>query len=403
MKFPDDSPARRVKCPTCGNVFMSPDSTSASGSQERPKARPAKAEIDDRPRRRDEDDRDDRRSRDDDRSRRSRDDEDSDRDVRRRRGRDDEDDEFEDRGRRRRDREDEFDDLDDVYEQRRPRRRRDVREGPAVQEARFNRASLACLLCFIGGWLQVAGLGLLTFVVFLAWVGVDEGLKLFVVLGGILGLGHWLTSTTGIGFLISGPRKNGALGLAIATTCTAGLHLLLVIILATSKNVGAGTGVFGANASDIDWSAFITVTRALPNVLFFSIGLSELAQGRGSPTDGALLPIFTNLVEVARWVLLLLTFRAIMMNARDSRGASLCMKTMVGYSIGAGGIVVLGIIFGLIFLALGPGKAANASRGSFETVIYLQQLLTLLVLVGMSVWTTLVVKMVKGNIDYRRD
>ena len=46
LRFPDDTPARRVKCPTCGNVFMSSEgddpataapSSAAAGPAETPR------------------------------------------------------------------------------------------------------------------------------------------------------------------------------------------------------------------------------------------------------------------------------------------------------------------------------------------------------------------------------
>jgi hypothetical protein len=206
-RFPEDSPPRRVKCPSCGTVYLSSDGGAASPASmpSSPKKRDSKSdfdfddgEADDRPRRwrRDQDEEDDRRSRrreeDEPRSRRHRPRDDDDEDLRIRR-RDEED--YDERPRRRRDKED--------YE--RSRRRPD----PNAIEGQFNRASLACLLNFIAGWLQVGALGLMAFIVLLDWCGVQEGLKLFAVIAGLLGLAHWLTSATGIGFLISGPRQRG--------------------------------------------------------------------------------------------------------------------------------------------------------------------------------------------------
>src|SRR5262245_5341223 len=257
LRFPDDSPARRVKCPTCGNVFLSTDGidpndplAKAASRPELPRARDSRGEFDlpmeddDRPRRSRDDD--------DDRGRRSRRDDEDDRDRDRGRRRYDDDDDYDrdrDRGRSRR--RDDDDDLDDPGLVRRRRdddydRTRRRREDERAIERQYHRASLACLLYFISGWLQVAAFGLMFFVVFLHWCGIVEGLRIFGVLAGLLGLGYWLTSGTGIGFLISGPRKRNALGLAIATAAVAGFHLMLIIVVATSRSSGG----FGSATGD---------------------------------------------------------------------------------------------------------------------------------------------------------
>src|SRR5262245_55861766 len=242
LRFPDGLPTRRVKCPTCGNVFMSdegadPATKTASGDPPSPsKSRDSRAEFavdegrsrrrneddDRRSRRRDEDDDDRRRSRrrdedddrDRDRGRRRRDDDDDDRRSRRREDDDDDrrprrtDDDDRDTNRRQRDEDDDYD--------RRPRR-----PSAATIEGQFNRASLGCLLMYIGGWLQVGGAGLILFTIFLHWIGIEDGLQVFIVLGGLAGLGYWFSAATGIGFLVSGPRDNRALGFSIATAAVA--------------------------------------------------------------------------------------------------------------------------------------------------------------------------------------
>lgn len=397
-RFPEDSPPRRVKCPSCGNVYLSSDG-GASVFAPPPasnKKRESKSDFkfddrdDDRPprRRRDEDEEDDRRSRrreeDEPRSRRRRPRE-ADAEDRRSRRRDEED--YDDRPRRRRDQED--------YDRDRGRHRPD----PDAIEGQFNRASLGCLLNFIAGWLQVGALGLMAFIVLLDWCGVQEGLKLFAVIAGLLGLGHWLTSATGLGFFVSGPRQRGALGLSVATAATAALHLLLIIIVATSHYYGQFGSSGPGRTADVHWDGFVTQLRSLPTVLFVVIGFDELFR---RTTDGTVLPIFANVAEIARMILLLLTLRSLMVCARDSRGASLAMRTMVGYAIALGGLLLIGILFGLLFLAVRPTRMEPGDLQTINAVIHLFFLVLYLVLVGMAVVTTLVVRVIKGNIDYRR-
>jgi hypothetical protein len=416
LRFPDDSPPRRVKCPTCGHTFMSSEGIdpkdpfhSAASRPDLPKARDSKGEFDlpmddDRSRRgRDYDeDRDRGRGRrrfddDDDRDRgRRRYDDDYDRDRRSRRR---DDDDYDPRRRRRQEEEDYGDRRrryrdDDDYDDRR-------RRGPDSRaiEGQFNRASLACLLCFIAGWLQVGALGLMAFSVFLDWCGVQEGLRIFLVIAGLLGLGYWLTSATGLGFLVSGPRERGALGLSIATAATGGLHLLLLIVIATSRYYGTFGAATTARATDVNWHAFVSQIGALPTLLFVLIGLGDLVRGAA---DGALLPVLTNLAEVARMVLFLLALRAVMFCARDNRGAATCMKSMIGFAIGAGGLVVIGMMFGLLLLGVRPAPGARGGLETLSAVSHLYFLVLYLVLAALGVGVTLIVKSVKGRIDYRR-
>jgi hypothetical protein len=371
MRFPEDTPPRRVKCPVCGNVFISsegesPLTASPSGRHPAPTGRDTR-----------EYDGDDRRGR-----RRRDDDDDDDRDRRSRRRRDDEED---DRPRRRRDEEDDYDD--------RPRRvdRRAI-------EGQFGRTSLACLLLIIGGWLQVGGLGLLVFTWFLDWIGVQEGLRVFLVIAGLLGLGHWLTSAVGLGFLVSGPRPRGALGLSIATAAVGGLHLMLLIVVATSRHFGGFGSATHGYAADVHWDAFVTQARAIPILLFWELGAGDIYRG---VAQGSLFPVLTNLLEVARWVLLLLALRAIMLCARDAKGTRLGMQATVGYGIGAGALLLLGVLFGLLLLAARPTQPGPGAAESASAVRHLFFLVLYLVLAGLAVGTTLVIRAMKNRIDYR--
>ena len=389
MRFPEDTPPRRVKCPSCGHVFLSsegadpnlsaaPPAPGRPSSPSRTGSRSRYEDEDERPRRRrDEDDEDDR----DPRSHRR--DED---DRPRRRPRDDDGDD--DRPRRRRDEDDDYDDRP-----RRPKPRAQAIEG------QFNRASLACLLNFIGGWLHVAALALVAFVFFLDWVGVREGLRVFLVIGGLLALGYWLTSATGLGFLVSGPRDRGALGLSIATAAVAGLHLILIILIATSRTFGGFGAPPTGRAADLHWDAFVTQARALPILLFFEIGVGDVW---ARVSEGSLIPVLTNFFEVARMVLFLLTLRAVMLCARDSRGAKLGMQAMIGYAIGAGALVVIGVLFGLLLVATRPSQPNPGAMETTSAVFHLFFLILYLVMAGMAVGQTLVVRVIQGKIDYRR-
>jgi hypothetical protein len=397
MKFPEDIPARRIKCPSCGNIFL-PDIPKPGPVPSSPSTRQAKPDSRSEPRPPDRDDDRSRRRRDDDeddnRSRRPRDDEDDDRRSRRRR--DDDEDDF--RSRRRRDDDDRSPRRardDDDYD--RPSRRKGIQ--PSVREGQFNRASLAMLLNFIAGWLLVGAIALLAFVWLLHWMGIQEGIRVFIIIAGLLGLGHWLTSATGLGFLVSGPRDRGALGLAIATAAVGGLHLLLMIVIATSGTFGAFGSMSQAHAGSVHWDSFATQLRALPILLFGEIGIGDLYR---DVSRGSVVPVIANFVEVARIILYLLTLRAVMLCVRDSKGALLGMRAVMGFGIGAGVLVVFGVLFGLLMLGVRPdGRAGAADRDSVEAVLHLFMLVLYLLAAGLYVGVTLVTWALKGKIDYR--
>jgi hypothetical protein len=252
---------------------------------------------------------------------------------------------------------------------------------------------------YIGGWLQVGGAGLILFTVFLHWIGIEDGLQVFIVLAGLAGLGYWFSAATGIGFLVSGPRDNRALGYSIATAAVAGVHLMFLIVICTSKEFGPfGRPPVTSPSADVYWDGFLTQIRALPGLLFWEIGLGDYVRGIAR---GSLLPIFANIVEVARLVLLFLALRAIMLCTRDSAGAKLCFQSMIGTAIAAGGLLAVAILFGLFMLAVRPDNFTGKSE-SVSAVWHLYYLVLYLVVAAIAVVSTLVIRSVKGRLDYRR-
>jgi len=379
-KFPEDSPPRRVKCPACGKVFLSSDGL------DEPPPPPKKSS------RRPDDDRD---SADDRPSRRRRDDDD-DRDGRRSSRRRDEDDDFDDdrddRRPRRRDRDD--DDRDD-----RPVRKRDrAKADPNAVEGQFNRAGLACFLLMIAGWLIVAGLGLVAFRVFLAMCGFTDNTEVFEILGGILGVCGWLTGIVGLGFVVSGPRDRGAIGLGVAAAGCGLFHLMLIFVIPSTVYGELGATV-GAGRSGIVWDNFVTQSRAIPTWLFDVIAGNNIRRYGSLPA----LPLLANLAEVGRFVLFLLFLRSVMLCAGDTKTARLCMKTVIGYTIGAGALIVLAAVLGVIYHLATPGgvQADRAGKQANELMLHLFKLVQCLAIAGLFAWLSLITMKVKGRIDYR--
>lgn len=365
LRFPDDSPPRRVKCPSCGHVFLG---SAGPVVPERGARRPARDENDDardadrrRGWRREEDeaDRRGRRRYDDERDRRSRRRDDDEHDYERRRLWDDED---------------------------------DHRPGPNPRaiEGQFSRASIACLLCFIGGWLQVGALAVIVFVTVLRWAEIHEAANVFVIVAGLLGLGNLLSSAVGYGFLVSGPRDRGALGLSIGTAAVAGFHLILVLVIATTSFNNPRDQVY----SGVNWFAFVTELTRLPQVVFWAIAAPP---GVNAVSARVILPVFASLAELAKVILFLLTLRAVMRCARDPRRARMCIQAVLAVAIGFGVLVFLGVLFGLLALAV------RNEQGGWTAVNSVFYLALFMCQAGLIVWTTMVTKAAKEAIDYRPD
>jgi len=206
-----------------------------------------------------------------------------------------------------------------------------------------------------------------------------------------LGLGHLLTSAVGYGFLVSGPRERGGLGLAIATAAVAGFHLILTLLLATTEPRTA----FGNQYMNVRWSDFVSENNALGELLYLLIG--PFHRLNWSPGGRAILAVFVNLAEVALVVLFLLTLRAAVISTNDRRRARLIMQTAIANAVVAGVLVVAGVMFGVLLLAV------EKEKGGMSAVDNLYHLVVYLVLAGIAVWTTLVIKGVKDSIDYRPD
>jgi hypothetical protein len=90
-----------------------------------------------------------------------------------------------------------------------------------------------------------------------------------------------------------------------------------------------------------------------------------------------------------------------MLCARDAKGAKLGMQATVGYGIGAGTLILLGVLFGLLLLAARPTQQGPGAAESASAVRHLFFLVLNLVLAGLAVGTTLVVRAIKNRIDYR--
>ncbi|MEZ6141987.1 MAG: hypothetical protein R3B84_15580 [Zavarzinella sp.] len=374
MKFPDDSPAKKVKCPACGNIFLSTEGVSARSSSR---------DDDDEPRPRrggryDEDEDEDDRPRKRKSSRYDDDEDDDDRPRKRKASRYDDDADDDDRPRKRKSSryDDDEDDDDGGYS-----RRSSKKPSKKELQKQFAFVPLSLLLMTIAGWIWVGGAVLLAISAIITWAGAnyDEGPKLLSILAGASGLGALLTAATAFGFQIAGPRARGALGLAIALAATMLLHIILSFVAAADRN-----NAFGPAFGSFNWGTFATTLTAIGNVLFISIAIA-------SPDAGdVFLGILLNLTGIAIGVLYLLYLRSLAMVSGDRNLKTVNMKVCIGFSIACGAIWLLGILFALLLEAIGKESGLD--------LLYAMWILNYLV-IG-SIWALVTMVIMKNKAEY---
>lgn len=331
LKVPDGS-AAAVRCPKCKTVFKPPAPQPAFEvvDESEPKApanKAASSEADESPtpppKKRvvaQEDDGDDEPT-----SRRSRDDED--------------DDDEDDRPRKKQRRDDDDDDDEEDDRPRKPKARRRVVSSDSGAEA-FGRARTGAMLLGIAFWLYLGTLGLLTLFLILGWAGARLPDWLLVV-PGLAGLGNWLVAAVGLAFALAGPPQ--ARGLALAATIAAGVHFTLVVICASESRTGdlLWVGVGGGPGS-IDWRAFsgqlVEFDQLLTHLFYNSKQFSYLVWG-----------LVAGAAEVARFVLLMLTLKALADAAGDGAAGDRCRYGLAIGVIVTGAAVLVHLLLAVIF------------------------------------------------------
>jgi len=432
LKLPDNMEPRRVKCPNCAAVFMSSEAPPASGAAPPPAAKrksaPGAAESkapqrggpekdfdfddddeDRRPRaRRERDDEDDgdrprRRRRDDDeeeedrpQARRRRDDNEEDRPRRRR---DDDEEEDRPRARRRRDEDDEDHDDED-----RPRRRRRRDEDDVYEEdpkrakkraaAQFGRAETAALLNMISLWLAAGSAGIFGLGLLLAGLGVVEAMGAMALISGLLGLGSLGTGAVAYGFAIAGPRKDGAVGLAIATAAVTFVEVIIIIIGAIQASDSAPRGMRGGGASAgfFTGSALALCSTLSPMLSTFG---RNLGVGAGLGVGASTVPImmlFIVLLEIARYILVFLYLKTVAGIVKDRGTAGSCKTWVITYSCVVGGVFIFGLLMGVI-------TAATKGEGS-QIMAILLALVAWGGICAVKCWGAMVAGKVRNSLRY---
>ena len=422
LRLPENIEARRVKCPSCGNTFLSSDAevegeaptpkkptgtTSTTQSKinsalhqarkekpkeeveddfeviedEIPRSRKKRDdnEENERPRSRrkdrDEDDEEDRRDRKNSR-RRDEDDEDDDRPRSRRREREDDDEDRprsrrrereeddEDRPRSRRSRDDDEEDRNRKSSRNRDRIRDDYddrKKGPSD----WSWVKLGLLFNAIGSWCMGGALGLMCLGLILAWAGI--GGAFIPKMSGILAIGYLVVSGLGYGFCIPGPNKNGSLGLCIASLSIAGIHLLIAIIIISDGGSGGRSGRFSGDITGLGG-----VSTAIPM-------LGTVIYGLFRAGEFLALPFLMAGIEISKLIVFALFLKATSITSKDREGQSLSGGFVIFWSSITGGIVALGIIVILIV-------EVSGSLRLFSTLFAIQLIGSYGALCGMYVW-----------------
>ena len=288
---------------------------------------------------------------------------------RKKRRRDDDDDDYRPRSRRRRD--DDDDDYDDNRGRSRGRRRRrdrddddDYDDRPSARGNGYAAGKTGTLLMGIGLWLYVGMYGLLALFALLAMAtSVSEGL---FAIPGICGAACTVLLLIGVSFCIAGPQK--ARGMAIATVCVAGVHLVLIIIC-YSKVSGVRGGGFGGVGGGIlgggEWlflgSVLWVLDLVLPLLIYAPKGASLGGEG--------ILFLLAAACELARCILVCLTIRGQATAAKDYDAADKAGMGVMLSSIVTGAAAALVTVLVVIVIEGKMIKSAEYLAGLGGAVV----------------------------------
>jgi hypothetical protein len=406
LKFPDDSPPRKIKCPSCAHIFLSSDAkpfVPKNPSSPKPPPPPASSakkssggfevvEDDEEeetpkkkgPPRRDEDEADSPKKK----VARPRDDEDE-----------DEDDRPKKKSGKNRDAEKDDEDEDD-----RPKKKkkggkgrdddeddRPKKKGFSKEERQaLNMPALGALLNAGTGFAMAGGMVLFILFVFLDLILAPGSstknlkdfqdyqdtykiIRILTLLGGLLGMAGWAAGFVGIGMQLLGPKNKNFMIFAGGAAAVAFLHgvLMLVTALFPAFSRGAiddfGFGIRPTSRGtsfefwSIAWIRLVTEIKNLPDFIVVLI-VSDRVQLDQIATS-SYLAMLNGFFETARWVLLFLAMRVLFLAGRDKEAAKFSLK---GAIFTGGGIVAVGIfaiIRAVVLLMAKPDKGS----GDFET------------------------------------
>jgi LSD1 subclass zinc finger protein len=327
--------------------------------------------------------------------RRSDDDDDDGRDRKKRRRDDDGDEDDRSRSKRRRD-----DDDEDDRPRRKKKSRRDYDDDddeddyrrPAGKGNGFGNAKTGVLLVNISLWLYFSVLAVISFCLFLAWVGAFDGSsssrgprggydddfggggggETLVKLVGITGMANWVVGLVGLGFCIAGPAR--ARGMAITATALAGAHLLFTGLTVNSL----GGGLIGRFSGGLGGGTWICWTSMLP---FIDALLPAIIYSRGGFPSELLIAFLAGACELARLIFIMLMVKQLSVAAKDYDSAEKSQIGVLAATIIAGVSAALVLVV-VVLLDAGITK-------SFTALANIMMVTLLLVYMGFTFMTLL--------------
>jgi hypothetical protein len=205
------------------------------------------------------------------------------------------------------------------------------------------------------------GLGLLLF-----FLGIIDFLRVMGIIGGIAGWGALITAAVGYGFAIAGPKKDGAIGLSIATAAVTGVYLILLIVQVTQSGGGVGDGGLGGGRRAAAAPGVGPLTSGgdfltAGNLISPGLSFHGMILGTGVVSAFPIMGFLMILLEVSRFILFFLFLKAVAGMVKDRGAAGSCKGWVITYSAVVGGLLVVGVLTGLIAQAVSPqGGGARA-------------------------------------------
>lgn len=236
------------------------------------------------------------------------------------------------------------------------------------------RARLGILLSLIAVCLFVGALGFnLLFFLMMFSGGVPPDAY---VLSGLLGIGSWITGMVALGLLAVGPTKYGARGLAIATAFVGAVHLVLLVISILPREITVTSGGrMTVQSTGINWKGMASLQQPLIMLPF-----------AGRNVD---IQILTGFSEVALWILLALSVRAICLNDKA--------EGVAGHGIGLV-ITLPSMLVGLVLfeILLKFAFQGGINTSSFNAFLFTINLIPQLGLIGVFVYYLIVLNLARG-------
>jgi hypothetical protein len=225
-----------------------------------------------------------------------------------------------------------------------------IDDGPK-QSMNFDGVRIALLMHAIASWCMAGALGCMTIFFIAIWARINA--VFLSQIAGIVSIGFIVVSGVAYGFCLAGPKKNGMLGLSIASACIVGVRLIMVIVL-LAQSGGLGSGLPGMTTTVLG-----LITMVLP---VFGMYLYGLFNGAGFSFE---LFIMVG-VEIAQLIVFTLYLQAAAKTSRDRGGEAEASNFVMFWSVGSGVIAFSGLAVILLIRAVGSVTFAEVMMPIFS-------------------------------------